>query len=424
MSRGLIEDLGGLYTYGERLVVKDAREKGPYTVAFFAHFLDIHVAPGQALDDAVIRSDAFYHWRMKYASGKKPSPELIDEFLEFVLRRRPDLRGLAAALEEKMGHAPDINVPFSPADDEILDVDTDHTDEELEELLRRMQQIAEEQNEVHNGGAKFIGTRGTSPYGHLGRSAGGIRVGGRSAHLSARMVLNDPRYFPLEMNSILSDNNMDAALAALKGVAEHSTHLELDIEETIRLGAKRRGLFLPQLRSEDEDRLNVLLLIDNGGFSMDPYIPAVRTLFQKMKTRFGHDLRIYYFHNIIDSTVHSDQARTREPVMMESLLREGEHHRVFIVGDASMAPYELHGAWMGKSGFDYLREMAAAFPRLAWMNPVSEGAWGRTETIDDIRTIIKMFPLTPRGIEKAVTHMNRISARKMEVQRPIVNKVY
>ena len=95
--------------------------------------------------------------------------------------------------------------------------------------------------------------------------------------------------------------------------------------------------------------------------------------------------------------------------MMESLLREGEHHRVFIVGDASMAPYELHGAWMGKSGFDYLREMAAAFPRLAWLNPVSEGAWGRTETIDDIRTVIKMFPANPQGNRKGGdTHESNI----------------
>src|SRR5262249_47931896 len=158
---------------------------------------------------------------------------------------------------------------------------------------------------------------------------------------------------------------------------------------------------------QEDEQLNVMLFIDNGGFSMDPHIPVVRALFQKMKTRFDHDLRIFYFHNIIDPVVHTDQSRTREPVEIQNLLRESKHQRVFIVGDASMAPYELHGAWLGKSGFDLLRDMSDAFPRLVWLNPVAPGAWGRTETIDDIRTVVKMFPLTPRGIEKAVAHLNR-----------------
>jgi uncharacterized protein len=131
-----------------------------------------------------------------------------------------------------------------------------------------------------------------------------------------------------------------------------------------------------------------------------------------MKTRFGHDLRIFYFHNIIDATVYKDQARIKEPVMMDALLHEGRHHSVFILGDASMAPYELHSGT--KSGFDYIREMSEAFPRLAWLNPVGEGAWGHTETINDIRTLLKMFPLTPRGIERAVRYVNQTSARAIE----------
>jgi uncharacterized protein with von Willebrand factor type A (vWA) domain len=411
MSRGLVKNLGGLYSFGERIVVKDPREKGPYTVAFFAHFLDIHIAPGQTLDDAVIRSDAFTTWRRENAPGRTSSPQLVDEFLESVLNRTPDIKGLAEAIKQQRGSSPDINVPFFEPDETSPDVDVDHSDKDLDELIRKMQEIAEQQNEAHRGGRKWVGTGGTSPYGHAGRSSNGIRVGGRSAHLSARLVLNDPRFFPLNMNAILSDNNIDAAFAALKGVEEHSSHLELDLDETIRVGARRGGLFIPHLTRKDDEQLNVMLFIDNGGFSMDPYIPVVRALFQKMKTRFDHDLRIFYFHNIIDSTVHSDQARQSEPIPLESLLREGKHQRVFMVGDASMAPYELHGSWMGTSGFDLLHEMAAAFPRMVWLNPVREGSWGLVETIDDIRTVVKMFPLTPRGIEKAVTYLNQVSER-------------
>jgi uncharacterized protein with von Willebrand factor type A (vWA) domain len=411
MSRGLVKNLGGLYSFGERLVVKDPREKGPYTVAFFAHFLDIHIASGQTLDDAVIHSDAFAAWRRQNASDRIASPQLVDEFLESVLNKTPDIKGLAEAIQQQRGSAPEIDVPFFDPDEVSLDTDVDHSDKDLDELIRRMLEIAEQQNEAHRGGKKYVGTGGTSPYGHAGRSSAGIRVGGRSAHLSARLVLNDPHYFPLNMNAILSDNNIDAAFAALKGVAEHSSHLELDLDETIRMGARRGGLFIPHLTRKEDEQLNVMLFIDNGGFSMDPYIPVVRALFQKMKTRFDHDLRIFYFHNIIDSTVHSDQARTAEPIPLESLLREGKHQRVFIVGDASMAPYELHGSFLGSSGFDCLRDMAAAFPRLVWLNPVREGSWGLVETIDDIRSVIKMFPLTPRGIEKAVTYLNQAAER-------------
>jgi uncharacterized protein with von Willebrand factor type A (vWA) domain len=409
MSRELIRNLADLYSCAERLVVKDPRERGPYTVAFFTHFLDIPIQPGQSLDEAVIRSDTFYHWRMEHAPERPPTPELIDEFLERIFRRKPDVSQPGPVPGGQGEEAAGVEVSFfedTQLTDEFL---TDHSDKDLEELLRRMRETAEQQEEAHRGGAKYIGTEGTSPYGHNGKSSGGIRVGGRSAFLSARLVLSDPRYFPVDLNAVLSDNNVDAALAALKGVAERHSELKLDIDETIRKGADRGGLYLPRLNAVDEDTLSVMLFIDNGGFSMDVYIPVVRALFRKMKIRFAHDLRIFYFHNVIRETVFSDEARSKEPVGLESLLREGKHHRVFIVGDASMAPYELHGSGWGKSGFECLRQMVAAFPKIAWLNPIRDGSWYGTQTVDDIRNLIAMFPLTPRGIEKAVLHLNRQS---------------
>jgi len=296
-----------------------------------------------------MHSDVFSSWRRKHAPGRAPSPRLVDEFLEFVLNKTPDLKGLDVALKQQLELPLQIDVPFAESG-EAAGMDADYSDEDLAELLRRMKEIAEQQDEAHVGGRKFIGTGGTSPFGHDGRASAGVRVAGRSAHLSARMVLNDPRYFPLDMNALLSDNNIDAALAVLKGVEERSSRLILDIDETVGKGAKRGGIFLPELKGEEDDSLNVMLFIDNGGFSMDPYINVVRTLFQKMKTRFDHDLRIFYFHNIIDSIVYKDEARTKESVTLESVLNDGKHQRVFIVGDASMAPYELHGTWMGTLG--------------------------------------------------------------------------
>ena len=125
MSRGLVKNLGDLYSFGEPLVVKDPREKGPYTVAFFAHFLDIHIAPGQTLDDAVIHSEAFAAWRRQYASDRIPSPQLVDEFLESVLDHTPDIKGLAEAIQQQRGSAPDIDVPFFAPDEVSPDVDVD-----------------------------------------------------------------------------------------------------------------------------------------------------------------------------------------------------------------------------------------------------------------------------------------------------------
>jgi len=412
MSHGLIRNIGTLYSITERLVVKDPRQKGPYTVAFFAHFLEIEIKPGQSLDEAVIPSDVFYNWRTEHAPGELPSPELVAEFLNYVFNRSFRVDSLEGPLEEIRPDGLNSDIPFLLSDQDQNDLDTDHSDKDLEEILRRMREIAKEQDEAHSGGRKFIGNKGRSPYGHNGRSSSGVRMGGESTHMTARMVLNDPRYFPLDMNEILNDGNTDAALSALKGIAEHSAKVTLDIDETIRRGARRAGLFLPQIKREDEEQLNVMLFIDNGGYSMDPYVPSVRALFQKMNIRYGHDLRIFYFHNIIGATVYRDQERSRYPIAMESILKEGRHHSVFFVGDASMSPNELHGYGARRSGFDWLREFAAAFPRLVWLNPVKVGYWAHTETIGDIRSVVQMFPLTPRGIERAVAYMNQFSPRR------------
>src|SRR4051794_9265957 len=127
MSRGLVQDLGTLYSFGERLVVKDPREKGPYTVAFFGHFLDIHIAPGQSLDEAVITSDVFYRWRLKHAPGRQPSPNLIDEFLDYVLNRRPGFGGSGSPDNPHSENPPHIDVPFAELDDAPEQSDVDYS---------------------------------------------------------------------------------------------------------------------------------------------------------------------------------------------------------------------------------------------------------------------------------------------------------
>ncbi|MFH1133689.1 MAG: hypothetical protein V1735_04300 [Nanoarchaeota archaeon] len=408
MRHGLIHNLGDMYSVGRALVVKEVRENGPYTQAFFSYFLDIEIQPGQSLNDAVINSNTFDNWCGLYARGRDKSPELVDEFLDQVLRKSPDLTGLEAKTNRKSVEIPAVDVEIESSYGELREIVKDHSGRRLEVLLRRMRQLARTQTGYHVGGHQGIGTMGTAPYGLSGRSTGGIRVGGRSMHQRARMVLDDPRYFPVDLDALLSDDNVDAALAALQGVTEHSARLELDIRKTIRQGVKRGGIFLPEFRTEMDERLNVMLFIDNGGWSMEPYIDMVRSLFKKMKTRFSHDLRTFYFHNIFGEYVHGDERRREDPYALDSLLKLGKHQRVFIIGDASMAPYELTESLAGMSGWDYLKQMAAAFPRIAWLNPKQEEEWEYTQTLGDIGAIVEMFPLSPKGIERAITYMNRV----------------
>ena len=121
----------------------------------------------------------------------------------------------------------------------------------------------------------------------------------------ARRVLGDRNFFPVDMDKIINDDNVDAALASLKGIIEDSAHDRLDVKGTIKEGLRRGGLFLPEMQSIEEEKLQILLFIDNGGYSMSPYVILIRELFKKMKTRFAHDLETYYFHNTIYDRVFS-----------------------------------------------------------------------------------------------------------------------
>ncbi|NJN77829.1 MAG: hypothetical protein HC803_05435, partial [Saprospiraceae bacterium] len=135
----------------------------------------------------------------------------------------------------------------------------------------------------------------------------------------ARAVIGDPNFYPVDTKAILSDDNIDAALATLKGIEDETLEMSLDIPNTISEGVKMGGLFLPIQQEKTQQKIQVMLLIDNGGYSMSPYIRVVQKLFSKMKTRFAHDLKVYYFHNTIYGGVYEDAAR-RNLLSMDKLL--------------------------------------------------------------------------------------------------------
>lgn len=408
MHKGLVKTLGDVYNVLKGIVVKDPEMLGPYTRAYYDYFLNIDIQNGDRLDDAVLRSETFRNWKAAYSKKRDISDmdesDLVTKFLDEIHLTSYDIKEIISGKEiwdKDDPYLEDEEGDEAGVENRHLDRMADYSDLTLEELLERMEEILKHQKSKHSGGSHWIGTGGISPYGHGGAAKGGIRAGGTGGGKMARRVLGDKNFFPVDMDRIINDDNVDAALASLKGIVEESAHDHLDVQKTIKDGLKRGGLFIPELTKLKEKKLQVLLLIDNGGYSMSPYVFLIRELFKKMKTRFSHDLETYYFHNTIYDRVFSDPRRSKK-VMLDKILSKNPDYRVFIIGDASMAPYELN-----KQSLRSFKKMTKKFKKMVWLNPEPERYWHHTFTINILKQMIDMYPLTPRGIEDAVREMNR-----------------
>lgn len=409
IEKGLVKTLGDMYNVLKGIVVKDPKMMAPYTRAYYDYFLNIDIQNGDRLSDAIKRSDTFRQWRddnLDRFGDDIEIDDLVNRFLDDVHLTSYDIKEIISGREIWDKDDPSLkdedgNDISGEQERRLLDKMADYSDLTLEELLERMKEVMDQQKSRHSGGSHWIGTGGTSPYGHGGAAKDGIRMGGTGGGKMARKVLNDRKFYPVDMDSVINDNNVDAALASLKGIVEETAHDELDIPDTIQKGIKRGGLFIPELKSVKDEKLQVLLFIDNGGYSMDPYIRTVRTLFRKMKTRFAHDLETYYFHNTIYDYVYTDAYRSKY-ISVEKILQKDPNYRLFIIGDASMAAYELN-----KTSRNTYHQLVSKFKKTVWLNPEPQRYWHHTFTIQVIKELVDMYPLTPRGIEEAVREMNR-----------------
>ncbi len=407
MHRGLIKTLGDVYNVLKGIVVKDPENLGPFTKAYYDYFLNIGIESGERLDDAILRSETFRKWREdRFEAVQDIDPEkLINDFLNEVHLTSYDIKEIidGQALIDNDDEVEDQG-NFSEEIERqrrLLEKMADYSGMSLEELLKRLEEIAKQQKGKHDGGSRWIGTGGISPFGHGGAAKDGLRIGGTGGGKMARKILNDRKFFPVDRDSILNDNNVDAALASLKGIIEESALEKLNIKKTIKEGLRRGGLFVPELENEENQKLQVMLLIDNGGYSMSPYIRTVQKLFRKMKTRFAHDLESYYFHNTIYGHVFSDNKRTKA-VSIETILKKDPNYRVFIIGDAAMASYEIN-----RISVESYKSLTKKFKKIAWLNPEPQQYWHHTMTIQFLGQLVPMYPLTPKGIEEAVQEMNR-----------------
>ena len=408
MQKGLIKTLGDVYNVLKGIIVKEPADIGPFTKAYYEYFLHVPIRPGQTLEDAILRSETFAKWKTRFldeADRDITDEELVNTFLDQVHLTSYDIKEVISGKEIWDKDNPDQADSDSLDDDSepaerVLDKMADYSDLSLEELLERMEKVRDQQRSRHQGGSHWIGTGGISPYGHGGAAMNGIRVGGQGGGKMARKVMGDKNYFPIDRDALLNDNNVDAALASIKGVIEESAIEKLDIPQTIKSGLKRGGLFIPELSSEKSEELKVIVLIDNGGYSMAPYVRSVQNLFRKMKTRFAHDLEVYYFHNTIYDRVYTDERRSKS-IPVERLLMHDKSYRVFFIGDSAMAPYELSSL-----SIHNIKAIGHKFKKSVWLNPEPLKYWPHTYTIQVMKQLIPMFPLTPAGIERAVRAMN------------------
>jgi uncharacterized protein with von Willebrand factor type A (vWA) domain len=283
---------------------------------------------------------------------------------------------------------------------------------DIEEVLRQLEERLREQTERHDGGSHWVGTGGTSPFGAGGRRPGGISVGPASGGRTGAMRTADARqYRPYRSDLVLDVRQIEVALRKLRAFAREGGPQELDIDETIDRTARNAGELEVVTRPPRRPNTRVVLMMDVGG-SMDPHAQLVSQLFSAAK-RATHwkELRTCYFHNAIYGRVYKTDG-LQEPVAVADLLREcGRHHKLVMVGDASMAPYELfaspgYGTETRAAALAWLVMLREHFDRAVWLNPEPFGAYPHP-TVDAIRGVFPMFALTLEGLGEAVGELVR-----------------
>lgn len=281
-----------------------------------------------------------------------------------------------------------------------------------EELIEYFKERLKEQTEAHHGGAKWIGTGGTSPVGHSGYHPGGMRVGGIGRNKSAVKVAMDRRYKDYSLQGPLTQSMIGEALKRLRNLIPVGPKDQVNIDATIYQTMKNAGEIEIVFDRDLRDRLKVILAIDNGGWSMDPYVMVVQTLFDYTRAQFK-DIKTYFFHNTIYGTLWKDPARYRQSFKIDEFARFDPDTRFIVVGDASMAPYELMATdgsihleeRSGKRSIDCLKFIADTFRHSVWLNPIPGNMWGYTQTISAIAGVFPMFELSIDGLEKAVARL-------------------
>ncbi|MFM2283950.1 MAG: hypothetical protein RL222_1454 [Bacteroidota bacterium] len=280
----------------------------------------------------------------------------------------------------------------------------------LEKLMERLQQLLEEQKEKHQGGNKWIGTGGTSPFGHGGANPEGVNIGGEGGGRSAVKVWQKREFQNYASDVELNTRNIKLALKRLRILTREGVEDELDLHTTIEKTCKNAGYLDIEMQPSKKNRVKVLLFFDVGG-SMDPYVEVCEQLFSAAKSELKH-LEFFYFHNCVYESLWKDNIlRYNDRIPTFDVLHKfNQDYRVIFVGDATMSPYELTALggsvehYNDESGITWLQRFIHKFPHAVWLNPSNEYYWDGTPTVKMIKEIFKdrMYPMTLEGLTKAM----------------------
>jgi uncharacterized protein with von Willebrand factor type A (vWA) domain len=280
-----------------------------------------------------------------------------------------------------------------------------------EKLMETLKKRLEEQKGRHQGGNKWIGTAGTSPFGAYGYNPEGVRIGQDSSrNRSAVKVWDQREYRNLDGSAELGTRNIKIALRRLRKFAREGAPDELDLDTTIDKTARNAGWLDLHMRPERHNTVKVLMFLDIGG-SMDDHIKLCEELFSASKTEFKH-LEYFYFHNCLYDYVWKDnRRRNSERTRTSDILHKyGHDYKLVFVGDASMSPYEIlqPGGSIeysnDEAGAVWLKRMLEVYPKAAWLNPEPEEIWPYRQSIGILREIMggRMYPTTIEGLERAM----------------------
>ncbi|MCT4577323.1 VWA domain-containing protein [Donghicola sp.] len=367
MQKGLTTyDIESFYYFARTAMVKDERHLDRFDQAFSETFKGIEDIPNDAVLDAL---DLPEEWLRKMAEKHMTEEE--------------------KAQIEAMGG--------------------------FDKLMGALKKRLEEQKGRHQGGNKWVGTAGTSPFGAYGYNPEGVRIGQHeSRHRRAVKVWDKREFRNLDDSVELGTRNIKVAMKRLRKWARDGAHEELDLDGTIRATAEH-GYLDVKTRPERRNAVKVVLFLDVGG-SMDDHVKVVQELFSAARTEFKH-LEYYYFHNCLYEGVWRDNARrwTEQIPTHEVMNTYGSDYKCIFVGDASMSPYEIAipgGAnehWNEEPGQVWLQRARRQWPQHLWINPVPEKYWPYTQSIHMIRQIFedRMVPMTLEGIERGMKELGR-----------------
>ena len=284
-----------------------------------------------------------------------------------------------------------------------------------DKLMDRLKELLKEQKERHEGGNKWIGTGGTSPFGNGGQNPEGIRIGGEGGNRTAVKVWEQRAFRDYDSERELGTRNIKVALRRLRRFAREGAQDELALDDTIRATANNAGWLDLRMQAERKNKVKILMLMDVGG-TMDDHIAHAEELFSAAKSEFKN-MEFFYFHNCVyDFLWKNNRRRFAEKFDTWDVIRKyNKDHKLVFVGDATMSPYEIlqPGGSVEynneEAGAEWIQRLTHAYPKFAWINPEPLGVWQYRQSISIIQQLVsnRMFPLTLKGLEDAMRMLSK-----------------